>query len=148
MKKLFVVPVVMLVTACGSVQPSVVKMVTDNRAFVGETSDSFFKDGEFTVSSAKGVTCNGTFEFVKEISGTGTISCSDKRSGAFVFTAQDSETGRVLKGYGEFKDGQKFEISFGKEESKERYYYSGRRTPQPIYEGKPPAYNGQFEFDI
>ena len=148
----FVLPAVLLASSCGSIKPSVVKVITNDTAFIGETSDSFPGEGEFSVSSAKGVTCNGTFEFVKSVSGTGTISCSDKRSGAFAFIADSDEEAtdkiNVLKGYGEFKDGQRFTITFSKENSKERYYYPASKEDRPIYEGKPPAYDGQFEFDI
>jgi len=150
-KFLLMLPAALLVSSCGSVRPSVVKVVTGNTAFIGETSDSFSGSGEFTVDSAKGITCNGTFEFVKAASGTGTMSCSDKRSATFAFIANgDEKTGdfKTLKGFGEFKDGQKFTITFEKDSSKEIYYRSESKESRPIYEGKPPAYNGQFEFDI
>ena len=150
-KVLFMLPAFLLVCACGSVKPSVVKVVSDKTAFVGETSDSLSGKGEFTVNAANGTVCNGTFDFTKSVSGVGTISCSDKLSGTFAFIADtDEKTDKVkmLKGYGEFKDGQKFTITFGKSSSGERYYRSGSNKKHPIYEGESPAYDGQFEFDI
>ncbi len=147
---LLALPFIALTAACGSVNPSVVKVVTDRGAFIGETSDSFSGTGEFSVSSVSGTTCSGTFTFINENSGNGTISCSNKRSGTFAFVAEPNKDNdiSILKGYGQFKDGQKFVITFDKNSSSELYYHSRTDTERTIYRGKPPAYNGQFEIDI
>ena len=150
-RMLFALPLVCMPVACAVNPYSAVKVTTDRTSFVGETSDAFADEGEFTVTSPKGITCNGTFSFLKETNGTGTISCSDKRSGTFSFIAQEPKAENhevILKGLGEFKDGQKFIITFGKADNKEKYRKAKYEEEQPIYEGKPPAYNGQFEFDI
>lgn len=172
MKKiLLALPVLVLTFACSSSRYTDVYMQTGNMKFVGETADAHGNSGDFILTSPNGVTCEGSFDYTNTLSGKGTIACSDKRSGTFVFTSKkDLENDQIqfVKGYGQFKNGAKFVISFGKEVPVDSFSLQGNekqipsdmavqstgRRPdntingQDAYTGSTPAYKGQFDIDI
>lgn len=174
MKKQIIValPALLIISACATDVYTSVYMKSGNNNFVGETSEAFQDSGDFVISAPNGTTCEGVFEYTKTLTGEGTITCSDKQSGNFVFTSkQDETTGQIksMKGYGKFKNGEDFVITFGRELREPVFNLrgnensipddlasqpSGRRgnaspsQQQNIYTGEPVGYTGQINIGI
>ena len=148
---LLAIPTLLLFTACAS-NYSAVHMEAGKVKFVGETAGALSGDSDFILTSSSGITCEGSYEYTHELSGTGNIVCSDSKEGNFVFTSERSDkkdtVTRIIKGYGEFKDGTKFTITFG--ESHSRYFTpSNNYEETPIYKGEStPNYKGQIDINL
>ena len=150
-KALFVLPATAFVFACvGSYNAVHMEMNNGNQVFVGETLENIGSSGEFTISSADGITCEGEYSFKTKLTGKGDITCSNKQKGTFVFASerkQKESEYALIKGYGKFANGDKFSITFG--EVAPKYAPQPQSyQPQPIYEGQPPQYKGQLNIPL
>ncbi len=144
------IPALLLFAACSS-NYSAVHMEAGKVKFVGETAGALSSDNDFILTSSSGITCEGSYEYTHELSGTGKVVCSDSKEGDFVFTSErleEDDITRIIKGYGKFKDGTKFTITFG--ESHSRYVPPSNNYDElPIYEGQStPNYRGQIDINI
>lgn len=112
-KTLFILPLTIFTFACAS-DYNAVNLVTDGEVFVGETVENIGRSGSFTLLSPDGVSCEGEYNFKTELTGSGTMTCSNEKTGFFVFSSEKiKEDKYLIKGYGRFSDKTKFTITFG-----------------------------------
>ena len=87
-------------TVSGSVQGT-------GETFTGTVVAGMRHDGTVTITSNRGVTCEGTYLFAEERKGEGVFQCSDGRSGPFTFVSNG------LSGLGSGNlDGRSFTFRF------------------------------------
>ncbi len=152
-KALFVIPAAAFTFACAG-NYNAVHMETNNgnQIFVGETMENIGKSGAFDLASDDGTTCEGEYSFKTQLTGKGTINCSNNTKGSFVFASEkkkENEEYALIKGYGRFTNGEKFSITFGEaapQYAQPQNYQNYQ--PQPIYEGQEPQYKGQINIPL
>lgn len=100
---------VVLLTGCTTTLPVVGQFSTSKDTFMGEAVAGL-NDGTMRVRSQNGLLCQGTLTRPSLVSGDGKLSCSDGRTGTFVFTKKTEASG---DGFGTLSDGEKFRFHFG-----------------------------------
>jgi len=115
MRKLIGIGLVVLLTGCVSI-PVKGKVENSGEKFLGVAEASLFgPDGSIKITTDDYVTCTGSYP--RPIVGTGsdavsvsgTLSCTDNRSGNFSFAG----TARQGIGFGKFDNGNKFTFVYG-----------------------------------
>jgi hypothetical protein len=115
MKRLWpLVATAFCVAGCSATYP--IRGVVDktNERFLGSTTVSAAEEnGTITIVTDKDATCTGAYPrvFSSTVSGRGTFTCSDGRTGMFAFAGQ----ARYGNGFGKFSDGHKFTFTYGDE---------------------------------
>lgn len=89
--------------------PVVLSMQNTPERFVGSATGHMDGAGEIELTSDGGAKCVGRFVYVNGRQGSGTLSCSDGRSGTFDFVS----TGSRGTGQGQIM-GQPFTLLFGR----------------------------------
>ncbi len=98
----------LLLTGCAVTMP-VTGSIGGKDDFMG-TATATLSDGTLQVVSQSGLTCTGTLTRPSLVQGTGTIQCSDGRTGHFVFVKTNENGGT---GIGSLSDDSKIRFSFG-----------------------------------
>ena len=73
----------LLVAGCAGSLP--LQGGTDKEIFSGSAMGYLDQSGTLAIRSDKGTTCTGTFAYTSPVYGNGTFTCSDGRTGPFVF---------------------------------------------------------------
>jgi len=93
---------------CSLTLPVTGQLQNSSETFEGSATGHLDRSGELTVTTSKGVQCNGTFVYVDARTGKGTFRCGDGRSGPFEFVS----TGQHGTGQGDL-GGEHFTFTFG-----------------------------------
>jgi cold shock CspA family protein len=110
MKKVSIVTTTILLFSTGcAVTIPVRGSIGGKDDFMG-TAIATLSEGNMQVISQSGLTCTGVLTRPSLVQGTGTIKCSDGRSGNFVFVKTNDNGGT---GIGSLSDGAKIRFSFG-----------------------------------
>jgi hypothetical protein len=96
----------LLITGCARSLP--LQGQIDKEAFSGSATGYLDQSGTLAIRGDKGTTCIGTFAYVTPLDGQGTITCSDGKSGPFIFIFN----GTYWAGTGKIGDAQ-FTFIFG-----------------------------------
>ncbi len=110
--KLIPVLLALVVSACTGVTVPVVGQFSSTKDDFMGSATATLSDGTMKVQSESGLMCDGTLTRPSVASGTGTLRCSDGRTGTLVFTKSGNEGGI---GFGTLSDGEKFRFAFGSE---------------------------------
>lgn len=100
---------VFFLSACSMSLPVQGVVQGTQETFTGTATGQMDGGGTLTLTSSTGVTCSGTFVYVTRRNGSGTVTCSDGRTGPFQFVS----TGTRGTGQGDLGNGQKFTFTFG-----------------------------------
>jgi hypothetical protein len=95
-------------TACTLTLPVAGAMEVTHERFAGQATGHIDGAGELALNLASGARCAGAFVYVNGRQGSGTLQCTDGRSGTFSFVS----TGKRGTGSG-FLDGAPFTFTFG-----------------------------------
>lgn len=110
MKRTFITSpiLVLLLTACSMTLPVKGQVQNSKETFFGSATGYMDGSGKLTITSNKGVKCDGDFVYITERQGDGTFTCEDGRTGPFTFVS----TGSHGTGHGSL-GGQNFTFTFG-----------------------------------
>ena len=110
MRKSFIITATILLSLTGcSVTLPVTGSLGGKDDFMGSVTATS-SDGTLQVVSQSGLNCTGTLTRPTLVQGTGTLRCSDGRTGNFVFVKTNEQGGT---GVGSLSDGTKIRFSFG-----------------------------------
>lgn len=107
MKTMTTLAAVALLSSCMTV-PVHGQLERSDEVFTGSATGYLDGGGTFKLTSNKGAVCSGISVYVNGRQGSGTLTCSDGRSGPFDFVS----TGSRGTGYGTL-DGHRFTFTFG-----------------------------------
>ena len=95
-------------SACTLTLPVAGAMEVTHERFAGQATGHLDGAGELALTLASGARCAGAFVYINGRQGSGTLQCTDGRSGTFSFVS----TGKRGTGSG-FLDGAPFTFTFG-----------------------------------